>query len=90
MLNEVGLSMSTFFNVERLKIYRAFIDKERVFTASVELTGNIMTCVLDNSDYCFTAQQCGKLAGSLATLVQASYDHAGSEPKVGRALKLNY
>lgn len=90
MLNEVGLSMSTFFNVERLKIYRAFIDKERVFTALVELTGNVMTCVLDDSDYCFTAQQCGKLADSLAALVQASYDRAGSEPKVGRALKLNY
>jgi hypothetical protein len=50
MLNEIGFSMSTFFNVERLMIYRAFIDKERVFTGLVESTGNVMTCVMDDSD----------------------------------------
>lgn len=89
MVKTVDLSMSTLFKAERLMICRAFIE-ERSFTASVELSGNVVRCVLDDSDYCFTAQQCGELADSLATLMQASYERAGSEPKVGRALKMNY
>lgn len=89
MVKAVDFSISTLFKVERLMMCRAFIG-ERMFTASVELTGNAVRCVLDDSDYYFTAQQCGELADSLATLVQASYERAGGEPKVGRALKLNY
>ncbi|MDL2189223.1 hypothetical protein P5706_34205 [Pseudomonas sp. ChxA] len=89
MVKTVDLSMSTLFKAERLMICRAFIE-ERPFTASVELTNNVVTCTLDGSDYCFTAQQCGELADSLATLVQASYEQVGNKPKVGRALKVNY
>ncbi|MGF6097832.1 hypothetical protein [Pseudomonas sp. 18175] len=89
MVKAVDVSMSTLFKVERLMMCRALME-ERTFTATVELAGNAVRCVLDDSDYYFTAQQCGELAGSLATLVQASYERAGGEPKVGRALKLNY
>ena len=78
MFKEVGLSMSTLFKVERSMTCRAFIE-ERTFTASVELTDNVVTCILDDSEYCFTAQQCGELADSLATLLQASYERAGSQ-----------
>jgi len=77
MVKTVDLSMSTLFKAERFMICRAFIE-ERPFTASVELSGNVVRCVLDDSDYCFTAQQCGELADSLATLMQASYERAGS------------
>jgi len=68
---------------------RAFTE-ERVFTASIELTGNVVTCILDDTEYCFTAQQCGELADSLATLLKTSTKRAASQVKVGRPLQLDF
>lgn len=81
--------MSTLFKVERSMTCRPLIE-ERTFTASVELTDNVVSCILDDSEYCFTAQQCGELADSLATLLQASYERAGGQAEVGRSMKLDY
>lgn len=90
MLSEAGLSMGTIFKTERSMMCRAFNDGERVFTVSVELTGNVVKCVLDDSDYCFTAQQCGELANSLATLVQKTHGLSDNQEKIGRPLELNF
>lgn len=90
MLSEAGLSMGTIFKTERTMMCRAFNDGERVFTVSVELTGNVVKCVLDDSDYCFTAQQCGELANSLATLVQKTHGLSDNQEKIGRPLELNF
>lgn len=89
MFKKVGLSMSTLFKVERSMTCRALIE-ERMFTASIELTGNFVTCTLDDSEYCFTAQQCGELADSLATQVQTTHGFAGNQENIGRPLKLGF
>ncbi|PHX40519.1 hypothetical protein AO263_28900 [Pseudomonas sp. NZIPFR-PS5] len=78
------------FKAERQMSCRAFIDEEREFSASVELTGNVVACVLDDSEYCFTAQQCGELADSLATLLKISTKPSSSRGRIVRPLKLDF
>lgn len=89
MLEDIDWT-NTQFKAERSMTCRAFSDEERVFTASVELTGNVVTCVLDESEYRFTAQQCRELADSLAKLVQTLAERAASQLKVERPLKLDF
>ncbi|VEF11883.1 Uncharacterised protein [Pseudomonas fluorescens] len=83
-------ALSTQFKAERSMTCRAFLDEERVFSASVVLTGNVVACVLDDSEYRFTAQQCGELADSLATLLKTSTGLAANQVRVERPLKLDF
>ncbi|MBD8601865.1 hypothetical protein IFT80_04315 [Pseudomonas sp. CFBP 8771] len=89
VLDKSCLPISTIFKAERSMMCRAFTE-ERVFTASIELTGNVVTCILDDSEYSFTAQQCGELADSLATLLKISTERAASQVKIGLPLKLDF
>ncbi|MEO8488232.1 hypothetical protein [Pseudomonas sp.] len=90
MVEKVRSSTSTLFKVERPMRCRAFIEDERLFTATVELTGGVVTCTLDESEYCFTAQQCGELADSLATVVKTTLELAVSPVRVERPLNLHF
>jgi hypothetical protein len=89
VLDKSCLPISTLFKAERSMMCRAFTE-ERVFTASIELAGNVVTCILDDSEYSFTAQQCGELADSLATLLKTSTERASSQVKIGLPLQLNF
>lgn len=51
------------------------------FAASVELSGEGIVCLLYESEYCFTAQQCGELADKLGMLIQAYARFHGSSRK---------
>lgn len=88
VLDKIGLPNSIFFKAERSMMCRAFTE-ETVFTASIELTRNVVTCVLDDSEYSFTAQQCGELADSLATLLKTT-ERAASQVKNRRPLQLDF
>lgn len=90
MVEEARLSASTLFKVERPMTCRAFIEDERLFTATVELTDGVVTCTLDESEYCFTAQQCGELADSLATVVKTTLERAPTPVRVARPLNLHF
>lgn len=81
---------STQFKAERSMTCRAFIDEERAFTASVELAGKVVACVLDGSEYRFTAQQCGELADSLATLLKISIKCDTSQGRTECPLNLDF
>lgn len=89
MVKKIAAS-STQFKAERSMTCRAFPDEERVFSASVELAGNVVACVLDDSDYRFTAQQCAELADSLATLLKTSTELAANQVREARPLKLDF
>lgn len=89
MLQEID-GTNTQFKAERSMKCRAFIGEERAFTASVELTGRIVACNLDDSEYCFTAQQCGELADSLVTVMKAISKRASSGGRMGRLLNLDF
>lgn len=89
MLDESRLPNSIVFKAERSMVCRAFAE-QRVFTASIELTGNVVTCILDDSEYSFTAQQCGELADSLATLLKTSTERAAGQVKIGRPLQVDF
>lgn len=89
VLNQCGLPISIIFKAERSIICRAFTE-ERVFTASVELTENVVTLVLDDSEYFFTAQQCGELADSLATLVRTSTKRAAGKVSTELPIDLDF
>jgi hypothetical protein len=81
---------STQFKAERSMTCRAFIDEGRAFTASVELTGQVVACVLDGSEYRLTAQQCGELADSLSTLLKISIKRDTSQGGTGCPLKVDF
>lgn len=88
VLDKSGLPNSIFFKTERSMMCRAFTE-ERAFTASIELTENVVTCILDDSEYSLTAQQCGELADSLATLLKTT-ERAASQVKIGRPPQLDF
>lgn len=89
VLDKSCLPISTLFKAERSMMCRAFTE-ERAFTASIELTGNVVTCILDDSEYSFTAQQCGELADSVVTLLKTSTERAASQVRIGLPFKLDY
>lgn len=80
---DLAFSLSTVFKAERqITLYdlpnddmevREFQQQEftrGVYAASVELSSECIVCVLDESEYRFTAQQCGELADNLGMLLQ--------------------
>jgi len=91
MLN-LESSISTAFKAQRsITLYGPYYeDEEKESTiASVELTGSGILCVLDKSEYCFTAQQCGELADKLSMLIQAYTVRKGDSEDHGSKMKLD-
>lgn len=89
MVRDFCLTMNTFFKVKRSITCRDDMG-ERISMASVELTGNVVTCILDYSEYYFTAQQCGELANNLAMLLQAFEKRKSNEVGLNCQFNLDY
>lgn len=63
------------FTVKRPMRWHGFTDHEP-YTASVELADNHVSLVLDDSEHCFTVQQCAEVAKNLARMLLI-YSHLG-------------
>lgn len=90
MVQEADFTMSAAFKVERSMICRAFPDEERLFAASVEVVAGVVKCCLDGSEYCFTAQQCGELADSLAIVVRTGTECAPRNDMLQCSMNLEF
>lgn len=63
------------FKVERQMKWHGFTDHDP-YTAFVEVVDNHVSVVLDDSEHCFTAQQCAEVTKSLARVL-LTYSHLG-------------
>jgi hypothetical protein len=75
MNSEVFAASNFVFMVERPMRWHGFTDHEP-YIASVEVVDNHVSLVLDDSEYCFTAQQCAEVTKSLARVL-LTYSHLG-------------
>ncbi|MDI1330134.1 hypothetical protein [Pseudomonas sp.] len=69
-------SSNVVFMVERPMRWHGFTDHES-YIASVEVVDNHVSLVLDDSEHCFTAQQCAEVTKSLAR-VMLTYSRLGA------------
>ncbi|MEB0222886.1 hypothetical protein [Pseudomonas sp. 10S4] len=75
MNGEVFAASNVVFMVERPMRWHGFADHEP-YMASVEVVDNHVSLVLDDSEYCFTGQQCAEVTKSLARVL-LTYSHLG-------------
>jgi hypothetical protein len=68
MNGEVFAASNIVFMVERPMRWHGFTDHEP-YMASVEVADNYVSLVLDDSEHCFTAQQCAEVTKSLARML---------------------
>ena len=68
MKGEVFAASNVVFMVERLMTWHGFTEHES-YMASIEVVDNHVALSLDDSEHCFTAQQCAEVTKSLARML---------------------